>query len=114
MLYIGIALGISRIFYPETSQLRQLSDVAFSYVMMIGLFTVGIQWFMIHMIGRGKNWARIPFLVLFIVGIPFFIYWGSIPQIAVKGVALVFLFQKASSDWFKAMKSARPVTSPQC
>lgn len=70
--------------------------------------------FLIYMIGKGKNWARITFFILFIIGIlslliaqyiSTFIHTGGLnlkgiiwPIILLIGVIL--LFQKDSSEWF--------------
>ena len=72
------------------------------------------------MIWNGRNWARITFLVVVIIGTP-----GSIFQlllgltvtpisglldiggIVIQIIALIFLFQKPSSDWFRKMKVKR-------
>jgi len=90
------------------------------FVMFITFFVLGIMWFFIYMIGKGRNWARITFLVLFIIGIPFAILpllqslaanpisgLLGIGQTVIQVIALVFLFQKPSSAWFKEMKAQR-------
>ena len=65
------------------------------------------------MIGKGRNWARITYLVLFIIGVPLIVFAMLQPllvilvigQIVVQIIGLVFLFQKSSSDWFNLMKA---------
>jgi membrane-bound ClpP family serine protease len=102
----------------EASLHAQMASPAF--VMFITFFTLGILWLFIYMIGRGRNWARIAFLVLFIIGIPLSVLpllqslsaspisgLLGIAQTAIQVVALVFLFQKPSSDWFRDMKASK-------
>ena len=78
-----------------------------------------------YFIGRGKTWARTIELVLFVVAalptnILSLAQCGNIPEstgwinastcilgiadVALQFVALVFLFQRMSSEWFKAVK----------
>jgi hypothetical protein len=58
------------------------------------------------MIGKGKNWARITFLVLNIINIPFTFPFElfDIVQLVVVTAAVVLLFQETSSNWFRQMK----------
>jgi len=71
------------------------------------------------MIGKGRNWARTVYLIWFVISLPVFAV--DISELAADSVkaslgmlstiislaALVFLFQKASSDWFRVMKKNR-------
>ena len=114
LLYITLAIGVLRSIM-EASMHAQIASPAF--VMFITFFVLCIMWLLIYMIGKGRNWARITFLVLFIIGIPFSVLPLSqslaanpisgllgIAQTVIQVVALVFLFQKPSADWFKEMK----------
>ncbi|MXW81585.1 MAG: hypothetical protein F4Z57_21880 [Gemmatimonadetes bacterium] len=96
----------------------QAEVAAPAFVMFIAFFVLGIMWFFILMIGKGRNWARITFLVLFIIGTPFSVLplmqslaanpisgLLGIVQIIIQIVAIVFLFQKPSSDWFREIKA---------
>ena len=100
----------------ESSTQAEVASPAF--VMFIAFFVLGIMWFFIFMIGKGRNWARITFLVLFIIGTPFSVLplmqslaanpisgLLGIVQIIIQIVAIVFLFQKPSSDWFRGIKA---------
>ena len=105
------------------SQVRDAIGYAESsvgFAMFITFVVLAIMWFFIYMIGKGRNWARITFLVLFIIGIPFAIMpllqslaanpisgFLGLAQTVIQIVALVFLFQKASTDWFRQMKANR-------
>jgi hypothetical protein len=78
-----------------------------------------------YMIGRGRNWGRIAFLIIILVTLPVTIlsvavYTGrwvvpgplgidlvhpEIIQIGIQSGALVLLFLRPSSHWFKTMKT---------
>jgi hypothetical protein len=99
----------------EGSDLYQTESIGF--MIFVSISVLGILWFFIHKIWKGRDWARITFLVLYIIGIPFAVFtllqplmdrpfYGvlGIGQAVLQLVALVFLFQKSSSEWFKQMK----------
>ena len=112
LLYVSLGIGLLRSFMEAPQQ-----EAPIGLIIFISLFVLGITGFFIFMIGKGKNWARITLLVLFIVGIPFAVpqLFQSlaanpisgllgIAQTAVQAVALAFLFLKPSSDWFRQMR----------
>ncbi|MCE2451099.1 MAG: hypothetical protein J4F35_22915 [Candidatus Latescibacteria bacterium] len=115
LLYISLGIGVLRSIMESSTQAEVASP---AFVMFIAFFVLGIMWFFIFMIGKGRNWARITFLVLFIIGTPFSVLplmqslaanpisgLLGIVQIIIQIVAIVFLFQKPSSDWFREMKA---------
>ena len=115
LLYVTLGIGVLRSIM-EAPRLSQTAPIGF--VIFISLFVLGIMWFFIYKIGKGRNWARITFLVLFIIGIPFAVlpllqslaaslFSGllGIGQTVLQVIALVFLFQKPSSEWFNQMKA---------
>lgn len=117
LLYVTLGIGVLRSIM-EASRLSAQASVGF--VMFITSAVLGLMWFFIYMIGKGRNWARITFLVLFIIGIPFAVLpllqslaanplsgLLGIGQTVVQVIALVFLFQKPSSEWFRQMKASR-------
>jgi hypothetical protein len=75
----------------------------------------------VSMVGRGRNWARIIVLILLLLGAPRDLLdiiqsSGHSPfpgplyklfQIEILLVAVVLLFQRSSSRWFRAMKKLR-------
>jgi len=89
----------------------------------IGLIVFGLVFLLIYMIGGGKNWARIIYLVLYILmilSLPLSIkrFLQSVSngpalgilnlvQVVIQGIALWLVFQRDSSAWFKTMKQAR-------
>jgi len=118
LLYITLGIRVVWIIMAASRTAQMASP---DYVMFIPrFFGLGIMWFFIYMIGKGRNWARITFLMLFIIGILFYILpllqslavnpiSGSlgIGQTVIQIIALVFLFQKPSSIWFKVMKAQK-------
>ena len=88
--------------------------------MFIIFCVLAVMWLVIYMIGKGRNWARITYLILFIIGlrvsvVPLWAVLGANPipgllviaQLVIQIIALVFLFQKPSSDWFREMKAKK-------
>jgi carboxyl-terminal processing protease len=95
----------------DTSPLSSQSLIGFSILVM--LLTLSFLGYLVYMIDKGRNWARITFLVLLIIGIPFsiiplllsFAYSPisgilSVAQVVAQTVAVILLFQKESSRWF--------------
>jgi len=113
LLYVVLGIGVLR----SIMEVSRLPQIAIGFV-ILSLPTFGIIWLFIYKISKGRNWARITFLVLCIIGIPFSVvplmqslaanpFSGlfGIAQIIIQIVALVFLFQRPSSDWFREMKA---------
>jgi len=118
LLWIVIAIEvISSIFnFPNSLKLANASGLGLWWLISTLSFSLLFIIFLVWKIEQGRNWARITYLVLFVLGVPFIIYVyltsevsafliilgivGMIMQI----IALVFLFQKPSSDWFKSIK----------
>jgi FtsH-binding integral membrane protein len=123
VLYATLGIGIIRSIL-ESSRHAEASSIGF--VLFITFFVFGLMWFLIYMIGKGRNWARITFLVLFILGVPLSILPMiqslthepisgvlGLVQIVMQVTALVFLFQGGSSVWFKAMKKLKSENTQQ-
>ena len=117
LLYATLAVGVVRMIV-EGARLSAGSSVGFVMLNTVAVFA--IIWFLIHKIGKGRNWARITFTVLFLIGVPFSVLplvqsvaaspvsgMLGIAQAVIQAIALVLLFQKPSSHWFSEMKSAR-------
>ena len=122
LILLALALGVPRA-YLEWTQVREqfasTPHVSTSVAMMIPLFTfaiiLGLMLWLIWMIGRGRNWARITYLILFLLGLPFSIgplvqSFSLFPlsasiglaQMLLQIVALVLLFTGAARRWFSA------------
>jgi hypothetical protein len=116
LLYIALGLGFLRNVL-EASRLSWTGSAGFVMLITLAVFAFGLL--LIHMIGRGENWARIIFLVAFILIIPFVIIFLAfsaanpiygllgLGQILLPIIALVFLFQKPSSAWFRNLKTRK-------
>jgi hypothetical protein len=121
LLWISVALSVISIIFSFSSSLEvaNASGLGFLWLIVTLCLSFFLMAFFIWKIGQGKNWARITYLVLLIIGFPFTIYSYftsalsvlaivlSIFQEAMLIVALVFLFQKSSSDWFKSIKNEK-------
>ena len=66
LLWISMALGLAKIVI-ELTYLNNLAPAVFTSIVLIG--TLAFIAFLIVKISSGKNWARITFLVLFILGV---------------------------------------------
>lgn len=73
-----------------------------------------INAFLVAMIERGHNWARITALVLYLLGLPFLVLsimgtWKVAPlaagsgalQMVLQTIAMAMLFGRASREWFR-------------
>ncbi|SHO57307.1 hypothetical protein [Vibrio quintilis] len=115
LLYLTILLGVIRlILEPEWLD----GQMPLSAVLAIQAISIAIVGLVVFMIGRGKHWARIVFLILFIPGLPFAIMpliqsLSDHPLSGILGVlqtagqiaAVAMLFHRESSEWFRAIKT---------
>ena len=117
LLYVTLGIGVLR-FIIDPSSLSQIAQMDLEVFVGITAFSFILIWFFIYMIGKGRNWARIILLVSFIIGTPFAvpILLQSLVEksisgllttgtLVLQGIALVFLFQKPSSEWFRKMRA---------
>lgn len=82
----------------------------FTFLMAIG-FEIGYFYFFIYNINKGRNWARIVLLIIFLINTPLELMKKQPTELfkiniiidLLLLVALIFLFKKTSSDWFKSM-----------
>jgi hypothetical protein len=126
VIMFWLSLGIALIGLI-TRSITVFSTVTTAETIMSALVVLAVYFGLIVMIGKGKNWARIVFLVLSIFDVPFAI-WAiiqtlshlafsgpagvvtiilKVAELALRIMALALLFQRDSSDWFKAMKNVR-------
>jgi hypothetical protein len=120
LLYVTLGIGLLRTIL-EAPRLSKSSSLAF--VLFVGIFVLGFTWLIVYKIAKGRNWARITFLILFVLGIPLSVvpllqslavnlFSGllGICQVIIQVISLVLLFLKPSSEWFKRMKeNAGPI-----
>lgn len=115
LLYATLGIGVLRAVLEFQMQVQQAS---LWFILFIWAVVFGLMWFLIHKIGSRRNWARITFLILFLVGIPLSILpllqslsatpvsgLIGILQIVGQVVALVMLFQGTSNVWFRKPKA---------
>jgi hypothetical protein len=115
ILYISLGIGIVRsiIEGPTTSEAAGVGITVF-----VALAVLAFMWWLIIMIGRRRNWARVTFLVLFLLGVlpsiwPLVRSFSISPvsgllgllQVVLQVIALIFLFQHEASAWFATPKS---------
>jgi hypothetical protein len=111
LLYIVLTIGVVRTI-ADASATVEMTGIAFMLLVLVLVF--GTTLTLIMMISNGKNWARITFLILFVLGFvpailgllrfasnrPISALLG-LAQIILQLIALIFLFQPEPSDWFR-------------
>jgi hypothetical protein len=115
LLYAALAVAGLRSMV-EAATTAELLGTAFLRLMLFIIFVVlGVMALLIAAVGRGKNWARITMLVSFLLSMftsivpllqsirdrPLSCLLGLVQFILQLG-ALIFLFQKEGSAWFRA------------
>ena len=90
-------------------------------VMLLGIFaifiTLSFTGLLLFKIWRGRNWARLLYIILFFIGAPFafpefFVVFQKNPisgvihllQLSLQLMAVVLLLQRPSRDWFRMLK----------
>ena len=116
LVYVTLVIGLikSALYEMLTSQKILTEPKA----LIIWIITIIIIAFFGFEIGKGKNWARITFLVLFIIGalmnypiliaefkMSLIIGIISIIQILIQLYILIILFTGESKEWFSKIKS---------
>jgi hypothetical protein len=102
LIYVSLAIGIVKSFL-DFSRLSAQSSVGFGITVLV--ITFAILFLLAAMISRRKNWARILFLIMFIVGVPCYIPilfqeftvsilagLASVVQTTLQVIAIVLLF----------------------
>lgn len=111
LLWGSVGLGVFEFLFrwPNIDNAAPLS-----FVLVVAIATTALVSWLIVMIGRGRNWARIVYLVVFLLGVPL-IAFGlteeltrrpvigliNLAQMALQAVALVLLFRPPGSSWFR-------------
>ena len=124
LLYLSLALGVLPLPIALPPICDEHREIPGSVIVFIAIAVVAFFWFLIYKIGKGRNWARITYLVVFGIGVVIELpdvlagLSGSstaatgAPALALLGIAttildviaLVLLFQAPSSEWFRQMK----------
>jgi len=112
MLYVTVGIEALRIILYPSPYTKFMRAGVLTSTAFIGL---GIYLLLIVMISRRRNWARITYRVLFLLGVlptistltpslsasPLSGFLRLAPFV-LQVVALMFLFQQQSSEWFRA------------
>lgn len=121
LLYLTIGMGFFRSLMVISSQSQAYKSASEWFgIISSTLLVFGIFWILIRLIGMGRNWARIIFLVMFLFSFPYSLYQLVVglsgyslyrilgfAQIVMQAVAMILLFQRQSSDWYRQIKSAK-------
>ena len=116
LLWVSLAVGLVKMLMGF-SNLSGMAAAAFTNFILI--FTFALIAFLIFKISAGRNWARITFLVMFIIGVlpTLPIVLGEFSRSAVVGAlsaaqiglqvyALFLLFTQPGSSWFRKVVPA--------
>lgn len=116
LLWASLAVGLVKMLM-DFSNLSGVAPAAFTNFILI--FTFALIAFLIFKISAGRNWARITFLVMFIIGVlpTLPIVLGefsrsavvgalSVSQIGLQVYALFLLFTLPGSSWFRKVVPA--------
>lgn len=116
LLWVSLAVGLVKMLM-DFSNLSGMAAAAFTNFILI--FTFALIAFLIFKIYAGRNWARITFLVMFIIGVlpTLPIVLGefsrsavvgalSVAQIGLQVYALFLLFTQPGSSWFRKVVPA--------
>ena len=117
MLYLVVGIGVIR----TTMTVFRHIDVRSPYFLIITkLIIYAASIYLIQQIVKGKNWARWSLVVILTISIPLTILpaFGQFShnpiyavlffmQLVLYMVALVFLFQESSSEYFKSEKAPK-------
>jgi len=117
ILYATLGLGVLQAVLDFRTVAQQMPLI---YILFVWAVIFGAMGFVIHEIGARQNWARILWLFLFILVLPFsmlpvlhFLFikpvYGLIGLLQLVGqiVALVMLFQRASNEWYRTPKAPK-------
>lgn len=110
LLWLSLAVGLLVLMFDANAT---AANVPPALLYSIAAISALLMAFFIYQIGRGRNWARITFLVLFLLGSISFVsgLTGLFNRSVVAGtlstaqaimqmVALYFVFSKPGSLWF--------------
>jgi hypothetical protein len=112
LIWASIGIGLINSVFDPTLRSVFATTPLFAWITL--LLTVGITVLLIVFLGRGKNWARIVFLVFFILGAilmlfelqnTFQTWWPTavvnVAQAAMQALALYLVFTVPGSHWYR-------------
>ncbi|MDD5129803.1 MAG: hypothetical protein PHS66_01960 [Candidatus Omnitrophica bacterium] len=95
-------------------QIGEVENIPFVSVILVLIFVSCLTWFLVYKISLGKNWARILYTILFIIGngLTIFPLIASVVKHPVSGllgigqavlelIGMMMLFSVSSNQWFK-------------
>lgn len=117
-LYVSFAIAVLVAIYNYFTKLASgaVNDehISVALVLTINIVTILIMFFFIYKISQGRNWARIIYFILFMIGLlimPFtipvlleqdlLVFSVLIIQTIIQIIAWILLFQKETTAWFK-------------
>ena len=116
LLYVLCVICALWIIIPDSAQMNMNSAIG----KFVELLILGLGFILTYLISKGHNWARILFLIILILNMPALVYsalrnLSADPISGLTGTAVtiisitavVFLFKKPSSAWFREMKSKK-------
>lgn len=116
LLWASLAVGVVKMLM-DFSNLSGVAPAAFTNFILI--FTFALIAFLVFKISSGRNWARITFLVMFIIGVlptlpivldefsrSAVVGALSVAQIGLQVFALFLLFTQPGSNWFRKVVPA--------
>lgn len=131
MIIASIALGIVRfaLTYEQTKAKVEAANIPgmapWLFIILTLVFSFGFNLVLLFFLSRGKNWARILFTILFVIGVPMSLPYlmeafnvapvsgvvGAF-QLAMQLYGVILLFQPASNAWFKKPQAPIEPTAP--
>lgn len=130
MIIASIALGIVRfaLTYEQTKAKIEAANIPgmapWLFIILTLTFSFGFNLVLLFFLSRGRNWARILFTILFVIGVPMSVPYlmeafNVAPVSGVVGVlqlglqlyGVFLLFQPASNAWFKKNKAPTEPTA---
>lgn len=116
LLWASLAVGLVKMLM-DFSNLSAVAPAAFTNFVLV--FTFALIAFLIFKISAGRNWARITFLVMFVIGmlptLPLMLGEFSrspvvgalsVAQVGLQVYALFLLFTQPGSVWFRKVAPA--------
>ena len=122
LLYATYVVGAFRSVLEWSHQTQAASP---GFDLFVVVFTFAIILWLTYKMDRGRNWARITFLILFILGVPFFVrpllqslsyspVSGALGllQVVLQTIALCKLFGSSARPWFRPAAASTPLQTP--
>jgi hypothetical protein len=117
VFYVALALGLVRSILDWAAVVRDQGGIPFlMFVLLVSVLV--IELFFVLQVARGRHWARVMYLVLFLMGAPYnagalIRTFGHAPysaavgalQLALQGLFVAMLFSRAAGRWFRPVSA---------